>query len=124
MPSKKRSKKSFGFDANTPQGKAAETVLHKIEQEFPSVQMGRAKKHDLLNNGGKFTRLEFATYAGFQLQSKLESSAKSRAKIKARKTARDDFRRIRDTIGVEECLDILGELDSISQLIFKSNERK
>ena len=114
MTAKKKSntptiqKRGGSFGINTPDGAAAAAVLDAIEKEFPSVQAGRAKKHDLLT-GGKATRMEYANYSIHQAESVRFSAEKSRAKTKLKKEAVPKLLEIRDLLGEEEVLRILTE---------------
>ena len=114
MAAKKKSntptiqKRGGSFGINTPDGAAAAAVLDAIEKEFPSVQAGRAKKHDLLT-GGKATRMEYANYSIHQAESVRFSAEKSRLNIKTKAEANKDLDRIVDVLGVDEVMNRLAK---------------
>ena len=114
MAAKKKSntptiqKRGGSFGINTPDGAAAAAVLDAIEKEFPSVQAGRAKKHDLLT-GGKATRMEYANYSIHQVESARLSAERSRANTKLKKEAVTTLIKISNLLGTDEVLRILAE---------------
>ena len=96
------------FTTNNPDGVAAAAELDKIEQEYPTIQLGRAQKHDL-NNGGKSTRSMFTNYSIFQAESVRLSAEKSRLNIKTKAEANKDLDRIVDVLGVDEVMNRLAK---------------
>ena len=114
MAAKKKSntptiqKRGGSFGINTPDGAAAAAELDKIEQEYPTIQLGRAQKHDL-NNGGKSTRSMFTNYSIFQAESVRLSAEKSRLNIKTKAEANKDLDRIVDVLGVDEVMNRLAK---------------
>ena len=116
MAAKKKSntptiqKRGGSFGINTPDGAAAAAVLDSIEKEFPSVQAGRAKKHDLLT-GGKATRMEYANYSNFQAESVRRSAEKSRIKIKVLASAKKELGKIVSILGMDEVVNQLSNME-------------
>ena len=102
-------KKGGSFSSDTPSGAVAAAELTKIQEEFPGIQDGRARKHDILT-GGKCTREVYSNYSVHQYQSKLKSQAKSRVKAKVKLGAKKSLGEIVDILGVDEVLDTLSNM--------------
>ena len=92
----------------TISGTAALAELDKIEKEFPTDQLGRSLKHDLMSNGGNIRNMH-VNYANFQVESARLSAEKSRAKTKLKNEAVNKLIEIRDILGPDEVLRILTE---------------